>query len=430
MSFLMLSDGSTAETLQAVLSDEDCAGASVTLADINTGASVEIQGELRPSPGAGQKWELLAKKLTLLGNAPTSYPLQKKGHSLEFLRELGHLRARTNTYGAIFRLRHQLAMAVHQFFDERGFKWAHTPIITGTDCEGAGELFSVTNFKLDQVPKNKDGSVDFGQDFFGRQAYLTVSGQLQGEFLAAALGQIYTFGPTFRAENSNTTRHLAEFWMIEPEAAFYDLEANVNLAADFLSYLIKAALKKCRPELLFFQEHYKNTSVEKLEALAEAKFAKITYTEAIDLLSKATKKFEFPVQWGKDLQSEHERFLCEEVFHGPVTVINYPKEIKAFYMRQNDDGKTVAAMDMLVPGVGELIGGSQREERLNHLEERMLDLKIPREPLEWYLDLRRYGSVVHSGFGLGFERMLMYLTGMQNIRDVIVCPRAPKTISF
>ncbi len=429
LSFLALADGSSGDSLQVIISEESCKNISL-LADINTGTSLEIKGDLTASPALGQAWEVQAKDITILGKTDNSYPLQKKGHSLEFLREIGHLRGRTNTFGAMFRLRHKVSMAVHRFFDENGFNWVHTPILTAADCEGAGEQFTVTNFKIDQAPRNTSGAIDFAQDFFGRQAFLTVSGQLEGEFLAAALGKIYTFGPTFRAENSNTTRHLAEFWMIEPEASFYDLKATANLAADFIRYLIKAALNECADELHFFEKHYKNQSVKQLEALTESKFNQITYTEAVDILIKSKKSFEFPVAWGKDMQSEHERYLCEQVFNGPVTVTDYPKDIKAFYMRQNDDGTTVAAMDLLVPGVGELVGGSQREERLGHLEKRMDSLKISHHELQWYLDIRRYGSVVHSGFGLGFERMLMYLTGMQNIRDVIICPRAPKSIAF
>ena len=427
--FLVLNDGSCQATLQCII-DQNIPGFAL-LGQCQTGAAVRIEGELKPSQGKGQSWEVHAKKLELYGEAnPETYPLQKKGHTLEFLREIAHLRGRTNTFGAVWRLRNSLAHGVHDFFQNRGFMWAHTPIITANDCEGAGEIFTVTSLDLNTIPRNDKAQIDWSKDFFGKHAHLTVSGQLQGEFLALSHGDIYTFGPTFRAENSNTTRHLSEFWMIEPEMAFADLEDDMQLAEDLIRFLCTWAIKKCPDELSFLSDMYKGMTPDEIVKLGESKFARMTYTDAVKELEKATVKFEFPVKWGVDLQSEHERYLTDQVFKGPVIVTNYPKDIKSFYMRQNDDGKTVAAMDVLAPKIGEIIGGSQREERLDRLEARIREMKLPLDDLQWYVDLRRYGSVPHAGFGLGFERIVQYLSGMANIRDVIPCPRAPQTIAF
>jgi asparaginyl-tRNA synthetase len=429
IAFIAISDGSTQDTLQLVIPSESPAFSK--LSGCNTGAAVKVTGILKESPGKGQKFEVEVSDITVFGNADTeTYPLQKKGHSLEFLREIGHLRPRTNTFGAVFRVRNVIADSVHEFFQNMGFLWIHTPVITSSDCEGAGDLFTVTSLDLDNLPDNNKQGIDFSRDFFGKRAYLTVSGQLEAEFLAMSLGDVYTFGPTFRAENSNTSRHLSEFWMIEPEMAFADLNDDVQMAEDFIQALCKTIIDKCESEIAFFQKFYKNTSIEALKDLSEKPFIRITYTEAIDELSKSTEKFEFPVKWGHDLQSEHEKYLTDKVFKGPVVVTDYPREIKAFYMRLNDDEKTVAAMDVLIPKIGEIIGGSQREERLDVLENRMKQMDIPRENMQWYLDLRRYGSAPHAGFGLGFERFVQYITGMSNIRDVIPCPRAPQTIKF
>ena len=427
--FLVISDGSTQETLQLVISGE--VSAFQQLHRCNTGAAIKVQGILKESPAKGQKYEMEASGIEVFGEAdPEKYPLQKKGHTLEFLREISHLRPRTNTFGAVFRLRNILAASVHEFFQSRGFLWIHTPIITASDCEGAGELFTVTTLELEKPPGKEHGNIEFTQDFFGRRAYLTVSGQLEAEFLAMSLGNVYTFGPTFRAENSNTTRHLSEFWMIEPEMAFADLMDDMKLAEDFLRFLCGQAVEKGEKELLFLEKQYKRMSLDDLRSLADTPFAHMSYTDAIRTLKDAKEKFEFPVSWGLDLQSEHERYLTDTVIEGPVIVTDYPKEIKAFYMRQNDDGKTVAAMDVLVPKVGEIIGGSQREERLDVLEQRIQQAGIPMENLQWYLDLRRFGSAPHAGFGLGFDRFVQYITGMANIRDVIPCPRAPREIGF
>jgi asparaginyl-tRNA synthetase len=426
--FLVLSDGSAQETLQLVIPGE--ASAFQQLHRCNTGAAVKVTGVLKESPAKGQKFEMEVSNIEVFGEAdPEKYPLQKKGHTLEFLREIGHLRPRTNTFGAIFRLRNILADSVHEFFRSMGFVWVHTPIITSSDCEGAGELFAVTSLDIENFPKKNDRA-DFSEDFFGKRAYLTVSGQLEAEFLAMSLGNVYTFGPTFRAENSNTTRHLSEFWMIEPEMAFADLEDDMKLAEDFFRFLCREALAKGGKELAFLESQYKKISVDDLGRLADTTFTHMSYTDAIKELRTAKEKFEFPVKWGTDLQSEHERYLTDKVIKGPVIVTDYPKKIKAFYMRMNDDGETVAAMDVLVPKVGEIIGGSQREERLDVLEGRMKRTGIPTENLQWYLDLRRFGSAPHAGFGLGFERLVQYITGMPNIRDVIPCPRAPKEIRF
>ena len=427
--FLVLSDGSTQETLQLVINSG--APAFQQLLRLNTGAAILARGILKESPAKGQKFEMEVSGLEVFGEAdPEKYPLQKKGHTLEFLREIAHLRPRTNTFGAVFRLRNILASAVHEFFQDRGFVWVHTPVITSSDCEGAGELFSVTSFDLENLPGKDDGGIDFSQDFFGRRAFLTVSGQLEAEFLAMSLGNVYTFGPTFRAENSNTTRHLSEFWMIEPEMAFADLKDDMGLAEDFFRFLCSKALEKGERELSFLENQYKRISLEELRKLADTPFVHMSYTDAIKELQEAKERFEFPVEWGSDLQSEHERYLTDKVIKGPVIVFDYPKDIKAFYMRLNDDGRTVAAMDMLAPKIGEIIGGSQREERLGVLEERLKQSGIPFESLQWYLDLRRFGSAPHAGFGLGFERLVQYITGMVNIRDVIPCPRAPREIGF
>jgi len=426
--FLVISDGSTQDTLQLVIPGE--ASAFQQLHRCNTGTAVKVNGFLKESPAKGQKYEMEVSEIEVFGEAdPEKYPLQKKGHTLEFLREIGHLRSRTNTFGAIFRLRNILADSVHEFFRSMGFIWVHTPIITSSDCEGAGELFTVTSLDIENFPRKNDRA-DFSEDFFGKRAYLTVSGQLEAEFLAMSLGNVYTFGPTFRAENSNTTRHLSEFWMIEPEMAFADLEDDMKLAEDFFRFLCREILSKGGKELAFLESQYRKISVDDLGRLADTTFARMSYTDAIKELKIAKEKFGFPVEWGTDLQSEHEHYLTDKVIKGPVIVTNYPKKIKAFYMRMNDDGETVAAMDVLVPKVGEIIGGSQREERLDVLEERMKQTGVPTENLQWYLDLRRFGSAPHAGFGLGFERLVQYITGMPNIRDVIPCPRAPKEIRF
>ncbi|MEZ4742352.1 MAG: asparagine--tRNA ligase [Bdellovibrionota bacterium] len=428
-SFLVVNDGSCQEVLQ-VVADESLATYSA-VESAGTGAAIKVVGKLKASPAKGQSWEVQALEVVLLGEADATYPLQKKGHSLEFLREIAHLRPRTNTFGAMFRVRNTLSMAVHNFFQSRGFVWAHTPILTAADGEGAGEMFSVTTLDLEgSLPKTDKKQTDFAQDFFGKRAYLCVTGQLEGEFMAQSLGDIYTFGPTFRAENSNTYRHLAEFWMIEPEMAFADLADDMDLAEDFLKCLLRDVVNKCPAELEFFEKMYKNIKVQELDDLANCSFARVSYSEAVEILSKSGKKFEHPVNWGMDFNSEHERFLSEETFKKPVFVYDFPKDIKAFYMRCNDDGKTVAGMDLLVPKIGELIGGSQREERLDLLLKRMEEMKIPMDNLEWYIDLRRYGTAPHAGFGLGFERALLFITGMQNIRDTLPCPRFPGHIEF
>lgn len=428
--FIEVNDGSSMAGLQ-VVANQDMPGYAEAIARINTGAAVEISGVLVESPAKGQRIELRAESVTVYGEAdPETYPLQKKRHSFEFLRTIAHLRSRTNTLGAVFRVRNAAAQAVHHFFQERGFLWVHTPIITASDCEGAGELFTVTNLDLKNPPKTKEGEVDFGQDFFGKRAYLTVSGQLEAEIMAMAFSNVYTFGPTFRAENSNTSRHLAEFWMIEPEMAFCDLLGNMELAESFLKYVFKHVLETCPEDMAFFNERIENTVLETAENIVNSEFARITYTEAIALLEKSDRTFEYPVSWGLDLQSEHERYLAEELFKKPLIVTDYPVEIKAFYMRLNDDGKTVRAMDVLAPRIGEIIGGSQREERLDVLEKRIQDLGMPIEDLWWYLDLRRFGTVPHAGFGLGFERLVQFMTGMQNIRDVIPFPRTPLSAEF
>jgi asparaginyl-tRNA synthetase len=428
--FMEINDGSCLANLQVVL-EFNLPGYEEVIKKLNTGASVEVNGVLVASPGKGQRIELKASSIEVYGESdPETYPLQKKRHSFEFLRTIGHLRARTNTLGAVFRVRNACATAIHNFFQERGFLWIHTPIITASDCEGAGELFTVTNFNLDRIPKNKNQQVDYTQDFFGKPAYLTVSGQLQAEVMAMAFQNVYTFGPTFRAENSNTSRHLAEFWMVEPEMAFCDIEGDQNLAEEFLKYIFQYVLDNCAEDLELFNKFIDNSVLATAENIINSEFARISYTEAVSLLEKADKKFEFPVSWGVDLQSEHERYLAEELFKKPVIVTNYPKDIKAFYMRLNDDNNTVAAMDILAPKIGEIIGGSQREERLDVLERRIEEMSIEKESLWWYLDLRRYGSVPHAGFGLGFERLVQFMTGMTNIRDVIPFPRTPLNADF
>lgn len=427
VSFITLNDGSSFDSLQLVLAP--------TLENydqvvrVGTGACISVNGTLVESPAAGQKWELQVSEAKVVGDADDSYPLQKKRHTFEFLRSIAHLRPRSNSFGAVFRMRSALSFAVHQFFQQRGFMYVQTPIITANDCEGAGEMFRVSTLDAAKPPQ-QNGEVDWSQDFFAERTGLTVSGQLQAELFATAFSDVYTFGPTFRAENSNTSRHAAEFWMIEPEIAFSDLTDDCQLGEDFLRYMVKYALDNCQEDLSFFNQRIEKGLIDKLEALAKAEFKTITYTEAVGLLLKAKQKFEFQVQWGCDLQSEHERYLTEQVFNGPVFVTDYPKNIKAFYMRLNDDQKTVAAMDLLVPRVGEIIGGSQREERLDVLQMRMDECGVPQEHLQWYLDIRRWGSCPHAGFGLGFERLLMYVTGMENIRDVIPFPRTPGNAKF
>ncbi|MDH7462019.1 asparagine--tRNA ligase [Chitinophagaceae bacterium 26-R-25] len=445
--FLAVNDGSTNNNIQIVLELGQFDDA--LLKRLTTSASVKVTGEVVPSMGKGQKIEVKAKTLEILGDSDAEkYPLQLKNRpSLEYLREIAHMRFRTNTFGSVFRVRHSLAFAIHKFFNEKGFVYLHTPIITASDAEGAGEMFRVTSLPFDGTPRNEDGSVNFKEDFFGKSTNLTVSGQLEGELGATAFGEIYTFGPTFRAENSNTARHLAEFWMIEPEMAFSDLEDNMNLAEEFIKYIIQHAMDNNREDLEFLaqrlveEEKQKPQAersemglIEKLEFVLNNNFERITYTEAIDILLQSPaykkKKFQYEVKWGIDMQSEHERYLVEKHFKKPVIVTNYPKDIKAFYMRLNEDGKTVAAMDILAPGIGEIVGGSQREERLENLEARMKEMHVPAEELWWYLDTRRFGTVPHAGFGLGFERMVLFVTGMTNIRDVIAFPRTPKTAEF
>jgi asparaginyl-tRNA synthetase len=427
--FIAINDGSTINNLQVVVNpalfDERL------LKDITTGACISVMGKLVESHGKGQEVELNAEKIELYGKADSeSYPLQKKGHSMEFLREIAHLRFRTNTFGSVFRIRHSMAFAIHKYFNDKGFYYMHTPIITGSDCEGAGEMFHVTTLDLKNIPRNPDGSVSFADDFFGKETNLTVSGQLEGELGALALGEIYTFGPTFRAENSNTPRHLAEFWMIEPEMAFYDLEDNMDLAEDFLKYIIKYILENCNDDLEFLNNMIDKNLVDRLKFVIQNDFARIHYSEAVEILEGSGMSWEYPVGWGKDLQAEHERYLVETHFKRPVILINYPKDIKAFYMKQNDDGKTVMAMDVLFPGIGEIIGGSQREEDYDKLLTRIRELDLNEKDLWWYLETRRFGTAPHSGFGLGFERLIQFVTGMSNIRDVIPFPRTPRNAEF
>ncbi len=429
VSFIALNDGSTINNIQIVADvakfDEDL------LKRITTGACIAVTGDLVESLGGGQAVEIQAKSIEIYGEAdPNTYPLQKKGHTLEFLRTIAHLRPRTNTFGAVLRIRHAMAFAIHKYFNDKGFVYLHTPVITASDCEGAGEMFQVTTLDLNNPPRLENGQIDYSQDFFGRQTSLTVSGQLEGELGAMALGEIYTFGPTFRAENSNTPRHLAEFWMIEPEMAFYEIEDNMDLAEDFIKSLVRYALDNCMDDLKFLNDMFDKELISRLESVIGTDFVRLTYTEGIRILEASGEKFEFPVSWGVDLQSEHERYLVEKHFGRPVIMTDYPKDIKAFYMKQNDDGKTVRGMDVLFPKIGEIIGGSERESSLEKLEARIRELGMSHETLEWYLDTRRFGSAPHSGFGLGFERLLLFVTGMGNIRDVIPFPRTPKNAEF
>ena len=432
VSFVALNDGSIIHNLQIVLDLAKFSPEELTL--ITTGASLSVVGTLVASQGQGQTVELQAECVEVLGAAdPTTYPLQKKGHSLEFLREIAHLRPRTNTFGAIYRMRHHMAMAIHSFFHERGFFYVHTPLITASDAEGAGQMFQVTTLDLENLPRTEEGAVDYKEDFFARPTSLTVSGQLEGEMAAMALGAIYTFGPTFRAENSNTPRHLAEFWMIEPEVAFLEIEENMDLAEDFIKYSVQWALDHCMDDLTFLSEHYDKELIERLRFVLAQPFKRMTYTEGIEILEAAVAaghKFEFPIYWGADMASEHERYLVEEHFQRPVIVTDYPKEIKSFYMKLNEDGKTVRGMDVLFPKIGEIIGGSEREADYDKLLQRAQEVGVPEKDIWWYLDSRRYGTAPHSGFGLGFERLLLFVTGMANIRDVIPFPRTPRSAEF
>jgi len=432
VSFIAINDGSAIHNIQVVVDNEKFG--DEYLKPITTGACLKVEGTLAESLGKGQSVEIHATAIEIYGTAdPETYPLQKKGHTLEFLREIAHLRPRTNTFGAVFRVRHHMAMAIHTFFHERGFFYFHTPILTGSDCEGAGQMFQVTTMNLYDLKKDQNGSINYDNDFFGKQTSLTVSGQLEGELAAMALGAIYTFGPTFRAENSNTPRHLAEFWMIEPEVAFNEIEENMQLAQDFVQYCVRWALEKCADDLNFLSEMYDKELIERLKFVVDNDFVRLTYTEGVEILKAAVakgQKFEFPVDWGTDLQSEHERYLVEQHFRKPVILTDYPKEIKSFYMKQNDDGKTVRAMDVLFPKIGEIIGGSQREEDYEKLKARAAEMDVPDKDIWWYLDTRRFGTAPHSGFGLGFERLLLFVTGMSNIRDVIPFPRTPKNADF
>lgn len=427
--FVALNDGTSIKSIQIVFdlsrfSEEE-------LKPITTGASIHVQGLLVASQGKGQSVEIQADELQIYGTAdPADYPLQKKGHTLEFLREKAHLRPRTNTFGAVLRIRHALAFAIHNFFNDKGFYYFHTPLITASDCEGAGAMFQVTTLPLSDLPRTEDGAVDYSGDFYGKQASLTVSGQLEGELGATALGAIYTFGPTFRAENSNTPRHLSEFWMIEPEMAFYEIQDNMDLAEEFIKYCINYALEHCADDIQFLNDMFDKELIERLRFVTHNDFVRLSYTEGIKILEQSGRKFEFPVYWGVDLASEHERYLVEEHFKKPVILTDYPKEIKAFYMKLNDDGKTVRAMDVLFPKIGEIIGGSEREENYDKLMGRIAEMNIPMKDMWWYLDTRRFGSVPHSGFGLGFERLVLFVTGMTNIRDVIPFPRTPKNAEF
>ena len=429
VAFIALNDGSCVGNIQVVVDLQKIQ--EEELKAVTTGSCIRVDGKLVKSLGAGQGVEVQAEKIEVYGTAdPETYPLQKKGHSLEFLRDIAYLRPRTNTFGAVFRIRHAMAYAIHKYFNDHGFYYWHTPLITGSDCEGAGAMFNVTTMDLNNLPLNEEGKVDYTQDFYGKPCNLTVSGQLEGELGALALGQIYTFGPTFRAENSNTPRHLSEFWMIEPEMAFYELEENMELAEDFLKYLIRYALENCREDLEFMNKMWDKELIERLEFVIKNDFVRLDYTEGIEILKASGRKFEFPCDWGCDLQSEHERYLVEEHFKRPVILINYPKDIKAFYMKQNEDGKTVRAMDVLFPKIGEIIGGSEREADYGKLTARVKELQMSEAELWWYLDTRRWGSAPHSGFGLGFERLLLFVTGMANIRDVIPFPRTPNNAEF
>lgn len=431
ISFIQLHDGSCFAALQIVVPSE-LENYQSDVLNISTGCSIKVIGKVVESPGKGQSFEVHAEKITVLGwvDDPETYPIQPKRHSMEFLREVAHLRPRTNTFSAITRVRHTLAQAIHQFYNERGYFWINTPVITASDCEGAGELFRVSTLDMVNVPRLDNGQADFAQDFFGREAFLTVSGQLNAEAYALAMSKVYTFGPTFRAENSNTSRHLAEFWMVEPEVAFADLMDVAQLAEDMLKYICKILLEERADDMAFFAQWIDKKCITRLEHVINNDFETMEYSDAIEILQKSNKKFEFEPRWGVDLHSEHERYIAEEHVGKPVVMINYPKEIKGFYMRQNDDGKTVAALDVLAPGIGEIIGGSQREERLDFLDARFDELQLDKESLSWYRDLRRYGSVPHAGFGLGFERLISYVTGMKNIRDVIPFPRVPGHAGF
>jgi asparaginyl-tRNA synthetase len=429
-SFLEINDGSSMGNVQ-VIAENSLPNYTSEVLHLTAGCSVSVRGTVQPSPAKGQATEVKAQEIRVHGLADAAhYPLQKKGHSLEFLREIAHLRPRSNTFGAVARVRNQVCKSIHDFFQEQGFLYVHTPIITASDCEGAGQMFRVTTLDLGKLTRNDQGEVDLSKDFFGRSSYLTVSGQLEAEILACALGKVYTFGPTFRAENSNTTRHLAEFWMVEPEMAFFELNDNMDLAQAFLKRICRDVLERCSEDMRFFEERIDKTAISTLEGIVNSPFERLTYTEAVDLLQKSGKTFEFPVAWGHDLQAEHERWLTEEHFRKPVILFDYPRTIKAFYMRLNDDEKTVRAMDVLVPRVGEIIGGSQREERADVLEKRMREQHLNPEGYWWYLDLRRFGTVPHSGFGLGLERTVLFVTGLGNIRDVIPFPRTPGSAEF
>ena len=428
VNFIALNDGSTINNLQIVVDlanfDEEM------LKLITTGACISVNGEMVESVGSGQKVEVQAREIEVLGTCDNTYPLQKKGHSMEFLREIAHLRPRTNTFGAVFRIRHNMAIAIHKFFQDNDSVYVHTPIVTGSDCEGAGEMFRITTLDMENPPRTEEGKIDYGEDFFGKETSLTVSGQLEAETFALAFRNVYTFGPTFRAENSYTARHASEFWMIEPEIAFADLEDNMELAEAMVKYIINYVLEHAPEEMEFFNKFMEKGLLERLDNIVNSDFGRVTYTEAVELLKKSGKEFQYPVEWGIDLQTEHERYLTEEIFKKPLFVTDYPKEIKAFYMRLNEDNKTVAACDLLVPGVGEIIGGSQREERLDVLTQRMAELDLDEKDYWWYLDLRKYGGVKHAGYGLGLERIVLYITGMGNIRDVLPFPRTPKTAEF
>ena len=432
VAFIALNDGTTIKNIQVVADLANFDEEQMRL--VTTGACLSVEGELVASQGGGQEIEIQCKEFEVYGTAdPMTYPLQKKGHSMEYLREIAHLRPRTNTFGAVFRIRHHMAMAIHRFFHERGFFYFHTPLITASDCEGAGQMFQVTTMNLYDLKKDENGSIIYDNDFFGRQASLTVSGQLEAELAAMALGAVYTFGPTFRAENSNTPRHLAEFWMIEPEVAFNEIEDNMELAEDFIKYCVRWALDNCADDLQFLNDMFDKELLARLRSVIDVEFKRLTYTEGISILEDAVakgKKFEFPIFWGADLAAEHERYLVEEYFKRPVILTDYPKEIKSFYMKQNDDGKTVRAMDILFPKIGEIIGGSQREENYEKLAQRANEMGVPEKDIWWYLDTRRFGTAPHSGFGLGFERLLLFVTGMSNIRDVIPFPRTPRNAEF
>lgn len=431
VNFIALNDGSTIKNMQVVVDlskfDEEA------LKAVTTGSCISVNGILAQSLGQGQSVEIQATELEVLGTADATYPLQKKGHTLEYLREIAHLRPRTNTFGAVFRIRHNMAIAIHTFFHNKGFYYFHTPLITGSDCEGAGQMFQVTTMDLDKLERTEEGKIDYSNDFFGKPTSLTVSGQLEGELAATSLGAIYTFGPTFRAENSNTPRHLAEFWMVEPEVAFNDINDNMDLAEEFIKFCVKWALDNCRDDIQFLNDMFDKELISRMEGVLKEDFVRLPYTEGVKILEEAVKnghKFEYPVFWGADLASEHERYLVEDHFKKPVILTDYPKEIKAFYMKQNEDGKTVRAMDVLFPKIGEIIGGSEREADYDKLLTRIQELNIPMKDMWWYLDTRKYGSCPHSGFGLGFERLLLFVTGMQNIRDVIPFPRTPKNANF